>query len=288
MAWMQIKVRILGNNTSRSGSLSRRMLFIWCLLASIIFYLVPQNYSNKLQFAFAHVFSFPLSMESNVSLSASTQQRIGDTIPKKQYEALYNDYLNLQEQLRKQKEQFKSLDRLNNSVIEENIAFIMGHIIPAAAERQYSELIINCGTTTGLEQGQFVLARNNSILGKITDISPQLGKAKVRLITDPDSKIGAKLEGLNQNLQMQGNGDGTAKIGMVRRENKIKVGQKVFALEQPGFLDSPKIVGTVSKCKTDDKAPWLWEITVTPAWELEELNEVAIIVMNPPGSKKSN
>ena len=282
MAWKQIKVRILGNNTSRSGSLSRRMLFIWCILASVILYLVPQNYSNKLQFTFAHIFSFPLSMESNVSLSASTQQKIGDTIPKKQYDALNNSYVNLQQQLLAQQEKFRQLDKLNNSVIGQNIAFIMGNIIPAAADRQYSELTINCDTTTGLKKEQFVLARNNSILGRITDISTQLGKAKVRLITDPDSKIRAKIDGLEQNLQMQGNGDGTAKIGMVSREKKIKIGQKVFALPQPGFLDSPMIVGTVTKCKTDDKAPLLWEITVAPAWQLEELDEIAIIVMKPP------
>ncbi len=296
MAWKQIKVRILGSNSWRDGSLSRRMLFIWCMLASVILYLIPQNYSNNLQFTFAHVFSFPLSVESSTSLSAITQQKTGDMIPKKQYESLYNDYLNLREQLKKQKEQFIKLDKLNNSVVGENIAFIMGNIIHAAADSKYSELTIDCKTMTGLKKGQFVLARNNSLVGRITDISPQLGKAKVRLITNPDLKIKVKIDGLNQNLQMQGNGDGTAKIGMVNREKKITVGQKVFAMEQQSFLDSPSddqpdildspmLVGTVSKCKPDDNAPLLWDITVTPECEMEELYEVAIIVVNPPKPK---
>ena len=281
MAWKLIKVRILGNSNSRSGSLSRRMLFIWFMLTSGIFYLIPQSYSNKFQLAFAHVFSFPLSIGSNVSLSARTQQRISDTIPRRQYEELNNRYANLNQTLKKERDKFDRLYGLYNSYVGKNMDFVLGDIIPATADREHSELTINCSSTNGLEKGQFVLARDNSILGRITDISPQLGKAKVMLITDPESKIAVKIDGLNLKLQMQGNGDGTARIGKVSNEETIKDGKKVFVLDETGFLDAPMIVGTVSKHDRDYNAPLLWEITVTPSWKLEELDEVAIIVMKP-------
>jgi cell shape-determining protein MreC len=282
MAWKRIKVRIQGNSQWRCGSLSRRMLFIWCMLAGSILYLAPQNLSNKFQLAFAHVFSFPLSMGSNISLTARMQQRPNDTVPKKQYEELKNLYANLEQTLIQQRRELKRLSDLNDFV-GQNMDYIIGYIIPAAADRLHSELTIDCSRgTLGLEKGQFVLARDNSIIGRITDIFPQLGKAKVRLITDPDSKIPVKIDELDQSLQMQGNGNDTARIGMVSREKDIKEGQRVFALRQPGFLDAPMITGTVSKCKRDDKSPLLWDITVKPAWKLEELDEVAIIIMKPP------
>ena len=287
MAWKQITKKILGNSTSRGGFFSRRLLFISFLISSGFLYLIPQNYSNKFQLAFAYVFRFPLGMTSNVSVLARVQERPNDIVSRKEYEALRNNYLNLEQMLKTQREKFNKLTGLYNSYIGKDMVFVMGNIIQAAADIQNSESTINCRGTYGLEKGQFVLGENNSIIGTITDISPQLGKAKLKLITDIDSKIAVKIEGWDQKLQMQGNGDGTAKIRMVSKEQKIEVGQNVFALDQAGLLDSPMIVGTVgkiSKREPDAMAPLLWEIIVKPAWELKQLNEVAIIVMKPPQS----
>lgn len=277
MAWKLIKTRVIGNNTYRTGSFSRRMLFIWCMLASGIFYMIPQSYSNRFQFAFAHVFRFPLSAAKNINLSNITKDRHKDTVPKKQYDDLVNRYNNLEQTLLQQRRELQRLSELNSHV-GKNYEFIHGDVIPAAADSRHSELTISCRGTTGLEKGQFVLARDNSIIGRITDIFPQFGTAKVKLITDPDSKIAVQISGLAKNLQMQGNGDNTAKIGFVSKEQELKTGMEVFALRQSNFLDANMIVGTVTQFKPDDKQPLLWDITVKPSWEIEELNEVAVIV----------
>ena len=252
------------------------------MLAGGIFYMVPQNYSNKFQLAFAHIFSFPLGISSNVSVLSRTQQNAGDTVPMKEYITLQNKYADLEQNLLQQRRELRRLAGLYNNYVGQNVQFIYGYIIPASSDLQNSELTIECRGTNGMEKGQFVLARDNSIIGRVTDVFPQIGKAKVRLITDSESKIAVKIDGLNLDLLMQGNGDNSAKIGKVSREEKIKEGQKVFALRVPDYLDSPMIVGTISKCRTDDKQPLLWEITVKPSWELEELKEVAIIIMKPP------
>ena len=293
MAWKQIKTGIIGNDTLRKGSFSKRMLFIWCMLASGIFYLIPQNYSNRFQLAFAHVFRFPLNASGNVSLSARTQKKLGDTVPRSQYDALRNDYYNLRQRIDLQYEELRRLSELTGFV-GENVDFILGYVILASTDLQHSELTIECRRTDGLETGQFVLARDNSIIGRITDIFPQLGKAKVRLITNPDSKIAVKIDGLNQNLVMQGNGDNTAKIGNISTKNEVRIGQKVFVqkqsdlpefldvpMRQAEFLDYPMIAGEVTKCRKDDKSPLVWDITVEPTWKVEQLNEIAVITTKP-------
>jgi cell shape-determining protein MreC len=282
MAWKQIKVGIIGKNTNRSGFLSQRMLFTWLMLAGSIFYLAPQNFSNKFQLAFAHIFRFPLSMGGNVSLFSSTQQRVGDTVPRKQYEELQNRYANLDKMLIAQREKFNELYGLYNSYVGKNVDFILGNIIPATAEPKRNELTIRLGGTKDLAIGQFVMARNNSIIGRITDIFPQTGYAKVKLTTDPDSRIAVRIDGIDKNYMMQGNSDGTARILNVKNEVTIKDSQQVFILEEPGFLDSPMIAGTISKLGKDYNAPLLWDVTVTPAWKLEELDKVAVIIMKPP------
>lgn len=240
--------------------------------------MIPQNYSNRFQLAFAHVFRLPLSTIKNVSLSNITRDKRNETVPKKQYDELENRYNNLEQTLIKERQNLKRLTELN-SFVGQNYDYILGDVI--TADKQHNELTIECRGTAGIEKGQFVLARDNSIIGRITDIYPQLRTAKVKLITDPDLKIAVQIDGLDKNLVMQGNSDNTAKIGTISKEQEMKTGQKVFALRQPGFLDANMIVGAVSQFKPDDKQPLLWDITVKPSWEIQELNEIAVIVKKP-------
>ena len=291
MARKQAEVRIFSNNKNRSGSISRRMLFIWCMMASLIMYLTPQNFSNKFQFAFAHVFRYPLNVGDNVSLSARTQQQLSDVVPREQYIELENNYANLKQTIKEQREEFQQLDGLRNTFINQDVDFILGKIINATENRSLNELTIECRGIQGLAKGQFVLARDNSIIGRITDISPQLKKAKVKLITASDSQIAVHVEGLSKYSLMQGSGDNTAKIGLIPIHEKIKIGQKVFAINfeigeqvfdinKGSFIDSPMIVGRISDFKEDDNQPLIWDITVKPSWDIKQLDKVAIIVMN--------
>ncbi|MHC4325171.1 MAG: hypothetical protein ACYSUX_12980 [Planctomycetota bacterium] len=81
---------------------------------------------------------------------------------------------------------------------------------------------------------------------------------------------------------MEGSGNNSAKIMMVKMdEGEVKVGENVFALKNPGFLDAPMIVGKVSEWNRNQKNPSLWDITVLPACNIEQLEDVAIIIMNP-------
>ena len=78
---------------------------------------------------------------------------------------------------------------------------------------------------------------------------------------------------------MKGSGNNSAKIEMVK--NEIETGENVFALKKPGFLDAPVIVGKVAECSRNQKNPSLWDITVVPACDIEQLEDVAVIIMNP-------
>lgn len=279
MAWKLIKVRTLGRGKSRSGSVSRRMLFTWLMLAGSILYLSPQSFTQKFQLTFAHIFNVPLSIGKNIPILGA-QQQLEETVPRDDYIKLENHLANLEQTLIKQREDFQTLYGLYNSYVGQNVEFILGYTIPATADRTKNELTIEYRGSKGLATGQFVVA-HNSIIGRITEILPQFGKAKVRLITNPASQIAVNVAGLNKVI-MQGRGDNTAKILNVPKSNKIGIGQDVFAIRYPGFLPAPMIVGKVTQCKTDDREPLLWDITVKPAWNLDQLDDVAIIIVNPP------
>ena len=251
------------------------MLFTWFILTGSIFLFAPQNLTSKFQLAFVHVFRWPLSIGGNLVMIAQTQQPLAGSVSRS--ETKYLNYIaNLEETLARERKKFKKLYDLYNTHVWEGTDFALADIIPVTVEGFRNELTINCRKTAGLAKGQFVLG-NESIIGTISDVFPQISKAKVVLVTDPTSRIPVKVAGL-KNI-MKGSGNNSAKIEMVK--NEVKVGQNVFALKKPGFLDAPMIAGKVSECNRNQKNPSLWDITVVPACDIEQLEDVAIIIMNP-------
>jgi len=249
------------------------MLFTWFMLTGSIFLFTPQNLTSKFQLAFVHVFRWPLSIGSNFVMTAQTQQSLAGAVSRS--ETQYLNYIaNLEETLAQERKKFKKLYELYNTHVWEGTDFALADVITVDGSR--NELTIDCRKTTGLAKGQFVLG-DESIIGTISDIFPQISKAEVKLVTDPTSIIPVKVAEL-KNI-MKGCGNNTAKIEMVK--NKVEVGQNVFALKKPGFLDAPMIVGKVSECNRNQKNASLWDITVVPACNIEQIEDVAVIIMNP-------
>jgi hypothetical protein len=88
-----------------------------------------------------------------------------------------------------------------------------------------------------------------------------------------------KIGKLNVERVMKGSGDNLAMIGMIK--NKVKIGSEIMAGKKPGFLDAPIIAGRVARCERNTKSPLLWDITVEPVCDIERLNSVTVIVLNP-------
>jgi cell shape-determining protein MreC len=251
------------------------MLFTWFMLTGLIFLFAPQNLTSKFQLAFVHVFRWPLSIGGNLALTAQTRQPLSGTVSRSEIQDR-NYIATLEETLAKEREKFKKLFGLYNTYVWEGTDFALADVITATVEGSRNEMTIACRKTTGLAKGQYVLG-DESIIGIISDVFPQISKAKVELATDPMSRIPVKVAGL-KNI-MKGSGNNSAKIEMVK--NEIKVGENVCALKKPGFLDAPMIVGKVSECNRNQKNPSLWDITVVPACDVEQLEDVAVIIMNP-------
>jgi len=257
---------------------SGRMLFTWFILAGFILLFTPRNLTNKFQFVFARVFHLPLSLGRNISLSTRTEHSLTDVISRREYGRLENHLANVMAQLYQEHQIVEVLSGLRNRFALEGANLVRADVITASIGRGRSELIINRGENDGLSKGQFALG-DNSIIGTIFDVSPRT--AQVKLFTDPASKIPVKIGRLNTERIMHGSGNDSAKIRLLSTKYKVRVGDKVLAREKPGFLDAPMIIGTVGRCRRDDENPSLWDITVKPVCDIEKLNNVSVIIMNP-------
>jgi len=262
--------------TRKQTRVSGRMSFTWFMLAGLIFLLAPQSLTNKFQFAFVHIFRWPLSIGRNISLSARTQRPLTDVVSRREHNQLQNYLANVTEELLQKHKKVEELSRLRNRLYALEGARLMSADIITASTDGHNELIINRGERDGLDKGQFVLG-DNSIVGTISGVSPRT--AKVRLITDPTSKIAVKIGGLK--TVIRGDGKSSAKVPLLSIKHKIEIGEEVYARKKPGFLDVPMIIGIVAKCRRDDENPLLWDITVKPACDIAKLNDVAVVIMNP-------
>ena len=252
------------------------MLFTWFILTGFIFLFAPQNFTSKFQLAFVHVFRWPLSIGGNLALTARTQQPLTGTVGRSEIQNR-NYITTLKETLDEERKKFKKLYGLYNTYVWEGTDFALADVITAKVEGSRNELTIACRKTNGLTEGQFVLG-DNSIIGTISDVSSRT--ASVKLFTDPTSRIAVKIGELDIKKWMQGNGNNTAKIPLVSIQHEIKKGDKVIARKNAEFLDGPVIIGRVARLKRDDKDPLFWDITVEPACDIEQLEDVAIIIMN--------
>jgi len=276
MARKQTRAWISKHNKPRLGSLSRRMLFTLYMLAALIFFIAPENWTKEFQFTFRRVFSWPLSIGRNIQLAAPAQPSLKDALNRREIQ--YQNYIaNLEQQLRIKHREVEKLSNLRNRFPLQG-AKLMRAQATASIDGLHSMLTISRGKDDGLDKDQFVLA-DNSIIGTISDVSSRT--AWVKLFTDPTSTIGVKIEQLDVDRTMKGNSNNSAKVQLFPIKYKVKVGDRVFARTKPGFLDAPIIIGKVTQCKRDDEEPSLWDITVEPVCDIENLNDVTVIVMNP-------
>jgi cell shape-determining protein MreC len=263
----------------RIGGTSRRMLLIWLTLAGSILFFTPQSVTNKLQLVFARIFHLPLSVGRNISLSTGIQNSVATVVSRGIYNRLQNHLANVTEQLHQEHKKVEALSGLRNRFVLEGASLVYADVITASIGGEHSELIINRGEDDGLAAEQFVLS-DNSIVGTVWDVSPRT--AQVKLFTDPASKIAVKIGSLNTERLMYGDSGDTAKVQLLPTKYKVMAGDTVFALKKPGYLDAAMIIGTVARCGRDAENPSLWDITVKPVCDIERLNNVSVIVMNPP------
>jgi len=256
------------------------MLFTWFMLAGFIFLFAPQALTNRFQFAFVRVFRWPLNIGRNISLLARTRQPSTDVVSRREFNSELNKLQNLLadviEQRDQQRKEVEKLSGLRKRFPLEGANLLSADVITAAVDKLRSELIINRGQKDGVAKDQFVMA-DNSIIGTISDVNSRT--ARVRLFTDSASNIAVKIGKLNIERIMHGSGDNLAKVEMIKQ--KVRIGTEIMAGKKPGFLDTPLIAARVVRCERNAESPLLWDITVRPVCDIERLNDVTVIVVNP-------
>jgi cell shape-determining protein MreC len=265
---------------AKQTKVSKRMLLTWLTLGGLILFLAPSGWTSNFQFAFLHVFNWPLSVGRNISLSVGTTEPLASEggVQRRQYDQLRNHCRNLEAQLAQKQQRIEMLTGLHNRDFMGNARLVEGLVYSGATDKVNGEISIYAGDGSELRKGQFVLA-DNCIIGTISDVSP-VG-ARVKLLTSPTSNIAVQMGGAKGLLR--GSGGNLARIPMMKQRQEV--GVEVIAVPQAGpqeagLLNTPIIVGRVLRCERNVESAVLWDIVVEPAFDIDRLNDVVVIVMD--------
>jgi cell shape-determining protein MreC len=255
---------------------SKLTLFVGLVLTGFILLLIPQSITSKLNFAFIDIFGFFLNVGSSAAYQQNPQNNLPFSVSRHEYNKLRAAYENLQAEIFEQKRQIEQLSRVRMTEPDPAAGLVLAKIV----NRRKNEFIINRGSADGLVKGQYVLG-DNAVIGCVEQVSMDI--SSVKLINSSACKLHVKISAPDANSYFNGTIQGDDKNGVrilnMPKKYKIKEGYYVYAAPKTGFLQSPRIIGRISKCVVDETKPVLWDITVEPSYEFDDITDVAVIVI---------
>ncbi len=267
-------------------NISRGTLFTTLLIVAIAFQVIPQKHTERLNLLFLKVFKPVLNV--GPESYPAVFRPAGDTeesVSRSRYNELWKDYMNVQAALLEMQKKYETLSGVRSELSKPVPPLVLAKVITSSIDGFGHKVVINAGTTAGIQKGQYVLdTGQTSVIGSISDASETT--ATVRLVTDARHTImvGIWREGRDYYIERQMTGDGQdgCKVPLVpRKEYDVRVGDTVYASAQRGLLDMPVVIGEVARVKPDQNEPLLLDISVRPIFEPARLTELAVVVMVP-------
>lgn len=139
-------------------------------------------------------------------------------------------------------------------------------------------ITINRGSRDGVKKGMPVTS-GSGLLGQTVEVGP--ASARVRLITDQGSRVAALIQRMRTEGIVRGSVDGALTLDYVSVETTVRAGDVIVTSGMGGVYPKGLLVGEVAEVRSDPGALYQ-AIRLSPAASLSDLEEVLVIVGNPP------
>ncbi len=121
-------------------------------------------------------------------------------------------------------------------------------IIARNPDNWFEQVTIDRGRLDNIKPGSAVIT-SNGVVGQVVSAADKA--AVVRLLTDPDQKLGVLIERINQPGVLVGRQQKSPVIDYIPVGTSVEVGDKVTALGNGGIFPSGHPVGTVAAVRRD-------------------------------------
>lgn len=238
---------LLSNRRTRRRGIAFTVLLVVTLLL-MAFSANPAVLGLKrgLQFALRPIQGGLATVASDVSSVVSSigeinQLRLDNAALRADNERLTNDNTRLQ-QLKAENEQLTALLQLQSGFDHKTVAVrVIGReLLPTSRM-----VTLDKGTSSGLADGDVVIAQGGAVVGRISDIGPDF--AKVTLISDPSSTVTGQLQSSGATGEVGGEAGGVLTMKNVDSSVHVGLDEEVFTagLELAGGIRSPYPKGLI-------------------------------------------
>lgn len=136
-----------------------------------------------------------------------------------------------------------------------------------------SEIIINAGTSGGVQEGMGVMG-DSGLVGII--ISAGNSSSRVRLISDPQSNLGVRILSSRKLGLIEGSQEGIIYLRYISFEEEIYKGDIIVTSEYGEYLPPDLLIGRVSGIEDVPGDPYR-EVTIETFEDLRELEYLMVI-----------
>jgi len=151
---------------------------------------------------------------------------------------------------------------------------VAAQVIGTSGSDQSRLLILDKGSNQGLKPGMPVITPDG-VVGKLRDVFP--ASSQLLLLNDPTSGAGVLLQSTRVRAILKGSPQGAIVINNLTPDERIKPGEKVLTSGGDQVFPRGLAVGTVESVKMDpDHQPYT-TITLKPAANLFQLEDVLVV-----------
>ena len=153
-------------------------------------------------------------------------------------------------------------------------ATVAAQIIGSSGTDQSRLLILNKGSQDGLKPDMAVITPNG-IVGKLRDVFPST--SQLLLISDPTAGAGVIFSSTRIHAILRGSPVGRIQINNLTPDSRIKPGETVLTSGGDGVFPRGLPVGTIESIVLDPQHQPYTLITLHPAVDLNQLDEVLVV-----------
>lgn len=207
---------------------------------------------------------------------------------------VWNDYIDLLDASRENKQLRESVKVLNKRLLEANEAVLANErlkrllelkntlhapVVAAAVIGEdgspwFKSLMIDRGAADGLREGMPVVA-SDGVVGQLVKVSA--GSSRVLLLTDHASAIAATVERSRARGIVKGKGGGRCSLEFTLHQEDVKVGDTVITSGIGGVFPKGLPVGEVTMVKKGEYGIFQ-TVEVSPRVNISRLEEVLVIL----------
>ena len=180
--------------------------------------------------------------------------------------------------LKEENTQLKSEMDLRSTLTE--YTTMVGSVISRNPDGWIDQVIIDRGSSDGLERGMSVMS-NNGLIGRVSDVNPTSSKVTLLSTTDTTSTLtSTQIVQEDETIFCVLMGYDTERelliMGQVTSESSIEVGQEVVTSGLGGVVPKGLLVGTVAEVSLDGYGLGQ-QIYIDPATDFKDIQFVTII-----------